>query len=168
MPLVLSGTSGVPASSLNGVIPDANAPSGSVIQVVQGSTATEVSTNTRNVYIDTGLSATITPTSASNRILVLVNQVYWQSNPSGATIYGHIRLLRNNTQIMSPSASENVVGGSINEFGFRQSWSVVDSPNTTSALTYKTQGWIQEPSGSLLIINRNSSTATIILMEIAA
>ena len=46
---------------------------GAVLQVVYGSTATEVNTNS-NTFISTGLSTSITPTSASNKILIFVNQ----------------------------------------------------------------------------------------------
>ena len=48
-------------------------PAGSVLQVVTGTTSTLVSNNT-NVPVDTGLTATITPTSASSKILILVSQ----------------------------------------------------------------------------------------------
>jgi hypothetical protein len=63
----------VAASKLTGQVPDANAPSGSVLQVVQGNTSTEVNTSGTS-YVDTGLSASITPSSASSKILVLVSQ----------------------------------------------------------------------------------------------
>ena len=157
------------ASKLTGQVPDANAPSGSVIQVVQGSTTTIVSTTAYQTYVDTGLSATITPLLASSKILVIANQHYWQNSSVATTIFGHIRVLRDSTPIFVPSVSENVFGSSMAEIGYRQSMSIVDSPNTTSSITYKTQGYITAPpTGAQLTINRNNAIATIILMEIAA
>ena len=46
---------------------------GKVLQVVMGNTTTSAYTNT-NTFIDTNLTATITPTSASSKVLVLVSQ----------------------------------------------------------------------------------------------
>ena len=72
MTIVLNGSVGIPASSLSGVIPDANAPSGSVIQVVSSNLTSTVSTSSSS-FVTTGLSASITPLSSSSKILVIVN-----------------------------------------------------------------------------------------------
>ena len=55
------------------VIPKATLPTGSVLQVVQATYSTNVTTG-GTTFIDTGLTATITPTSSSNKILVIVCQ----------------------------------------------------------------------------------------------
>jgi hypothetical protein len=64
MALILSGDTGVPASGM---------PTGSVIQTVQATYGTQVSTSS-STYIDTGLTATITPSSATSKIMVIVCQ----------------------------------------------------------------------------------------------
>jgi hypothetical protein len=54
-------------------------PTGSVLQVVNATYATQVS-NSTSTYADTGLTATITPKFATSKILVLVNQNGIQRN----------------------------------------------------------------------------------------
>ena len=63
---------------------------GSVLQVVNGSTYTKVS-STSSTYADTGLSASITPSSTSNKVLVIVNQFLIKSTHN---TYGGLKLLR--------------------------------------------------------------------------
>ena len=72
MTIVLNGSVGIPTSSLSGVIPDANAPSGSVVQVVSAYTGNTTSTSSTSP-IDTDLSASITPNSSNNKIIILLN-----------------------------------------------------------------------------------------------
>ena len=60
MTIVLNGSVGIPASSLSGVIPDANAPSGSVVQVVSVADNTLLN-STSTTLTDTSVVATITP-----------------------------------------------------------------------------------------------------------
>jgi hypothetical protein len=57
------------------------APAGAVIQVVNAISTTQVST-TSTSYVDTGLTASITPTSASSKILVIVNQTITPGHPA--------------------------------------------------------------------------------------
>ena len=47
-------------------------PTGSVLQVVQATTSTKAST-TSTSYADTGLTASITPSSSSNKVLVIIS-----------------------------------------------------------------------------------------------
>ena len=56
---------------VSGGIPSWGTDSGKVLQVVQASTSTAVS-NSTSTLADTGLSATITPRSASSKILVML------------------------------------------------------------------------------------------------
>jgi hypothetical protein len=119
---------------------------GNILQVVQGSTSTEVGVTT-GTYTDTGLSATITPTSSTNKILVIVSQqvqIYRINSGNGVGI----RILRDATVIDYPNENSTggladyiaVVGGTTINYYSTYSRSVLDSPNTTSAVTYKTMG----------------------------
>lgn len=139
-----------------------------VVQVVNGTTTT-TATNTTQNYADTNLTATITPTSASNKILVLVSQNGLYKNTAGD--YGiSLQLLRNATPISilaDPFAYG--IGGSTEVYCGNLSTSYLDSPATTSATTYKTQFKAygtpltvkaQAPSG-------NNIASTITLIEIA-
>jgi hypothetical protein len=154
MALILSGDTGVPASGM---------PTGSVIQTVTASYGTQA-TNGSTSYTDTGLTATITPTSSTSKILVLVNQSSIAKD--GATSV-NIKLLRNATDIivfggtMSASASSAATSAS------SATCSYLDSPATTSATTYKTQFAINNGSGVNAYVQWNSiGSSTITLMEI--
>ena len=137
---------------------------GKVLQVVQGTLATVVSSSS-STYADTGLTATITPTSATSNILVIVNHTGC-GKATGDTSLG-LRLLRGSTEIdvfevsagATSSAATNVIGG--------VSTAYLDSPSTTSPVSYKTQ----LASGSniaTVFVQNNSCNGTITLMEIAA
>ena len=122
---------------------------GKILQIVQGETTTQVEV-TSTTLTDSGLSASITPSATSSKILVLVNQIY--------TIYRHdddnnggIVLLRGSTIIGSymKNSSDKYWGLGMDAQGsgadrienrHRWNFSYLDSPSTTSATTYKTQG----------------------------
>jgi hypothetical protein len=145
---------------------------GKVLQVVQGTTNTQVSV-TALTYTDTGLSASITPTSASSRILVLVNHALLITGSTGS-VYTGVQLLRNSTTIFSPlldSTGPYEFGPGVGGMYDRLSINFVDSPGTTSAITYKTQGRPYTGGGQAVFqpaANVSNGTSTIILMEIAA
>ncbi len=63
-------TATIATANISNQLTDANMSAGSLLQVVNASTTTEVST-TSDTFIDTGLTASITPSSTSSKILVL-------------------------------------------------------------------------------------------------
>ena len=148
-------------------IPKAALPTGSVLQVVTGSTSTSVGTS-GTTYIDTGLSATITPTSATSRILVLVCQNGITKGPGANGAGAKIQLLRGSTVLIkiqgyagyTESSSYNWIGGVSSAY--------IDSPATTSATTYKTQFGNEQAVAATVNVNSDGSTSTITLLEIAA
>ncbi len=161
----LSSGSGISASALSGQVPDANAPSGSVIQVVSATYATQVSTSGGS-YISTGLTASITPSNSSNKVLIVI------SDPmrKGGTVQGiNIALYRNGSSIYTPMSSFGYSNPSTADFSSLLSFSYLDSPSTTSATTY-TLYFHANSSGTAYaqIDNNSNNTANIILMEIAA
>lgn len=142
-------------------LPKAALPTGCVLQVVQGTYATNTFNSTGSLA-DSGLTATITPQFASSKILVLVNQagVVAQSATNGVTV----TLLRNSTPILEFA---KYLGYIIADIITNASSSYLDSPATTSATTYKTQFSRSSGSGQV-IVQANGAVSTIILMEIAA
>ena len=80
-------------------IPSNKMPTGSVLQVVQGTTNTQTTTG-QTSYVDTGLSAAITPSSTSNKILILVSQniVFKTDTASEREVYFNI--VRDSTQLI--------------------------------------------------------------------
>jgi len=142
-------------------IAQASVPAGSVLQVVNATHSTSA-TNSTTTYADTGLTATITPTSATSKILILVNQ----SGVNNDTINSgtSVQLLRTSTSLVV-FASYFGFGG--NGVVMGASACYLDSPATTSATTYKTQ--FKRGGGSNnAFVQDNSSTSTITLLEIAA
>jgi hypothetical protein len=153
-------------------------PAGKVLQVVYGSSNTSTTVASTS-YTNTTLSATITPTSATSKVLILVSQSF-QAERGAASIElgGAIKLLRDTTDIYLASPTGNtslylaMVSPASNEtwtFSHFQSLNYLDSPATTSATTYKTQGRSLYSSGSGAVRFQDSSNvSTIILMEIGA
>ena len=140
-------------------------PAGSVLQVVHGSTKTNV-TATTTANTDTGLSASITPSSASSKILVLVSQNVFLYGAT--TISGNIFLYRNTTYVGTDTTYGiwTVASGTPNELQVIYSINHLDSPATTSSITYKTQQVLRD--GPAMRTQRDSGfTSTMTLMEIA-
>ena len=137
-----------------------------VLQVVYGSTSTSTSSSV-STYADTTLTATLTPSATSSKVLVIVNQTGIYKSAGNASNGVNLKLLRGATDIgligaaagYNNSASENIqtsIGAS-----------VLDSPATLSATTYKTQFANQTAAASVGVQTLNT-LSTIILMEISA
>lgn len=133
------------------IIPTTGVPTGGgggVIQIVQASTSTNVTINTQT-YTDTGLSATITPRFASSKILVITNHQLYAASDGNNDFYWGIRYLRDSTTIFTPVKDSNgPFDFGVQAYGANTTrvWyarcvppQILDSPNTTSAVTYKTQ-----------------------------
>jgi hypothetical protein len=138
---------------------------GKVLQVVNATYSTQTST-TSTTFADTGLTATITPTSATSQILVFVNQVGCHRN-SGTNGALQLRLLRGATSIVTFEKYLGYNGGTVEINAGSASTTYLDSPATTSATTYKTQ-LATDLGGFTLAVQTNGGTSTITLMEIGA
>ena len=169
------------ANFLNGTIPSGNiatsslaaAATGKVLQVVQG-TATTTMLTTSTAYADTNLTANITPSSTSSKIYVTVNQNVTLDDATDDRVGGGLRLLRVlsgvETVIYGGDQAyemffENNTGNATQNF-ITVNRNYLDSPSSTSQLTYKTQGRVYQ-SGDQLQFNGGNIEATITLMEIA-
>ena len=140
-------------------------PAGSVLQVVQGTLSTNISTVSGTIA-DTGLTASITPRSTSSKILVLVNG---SGYASALNSFAQINIVRDATTLICFNdifgyQNAGAANGSMNT-------AYLDSPATTSATTYKVQ-WRRDAGAGTIYLNPTSavsptaSTSTIILMEI--
>jgi hypothetical protein len=135
---------------------------GNIVQVVSGTTSTQVNSSS-TTYADTGLTATITPKSASNKILVLVSQSYGKTNGNADNSLYH-KLLRGATDLTT-YINNAYTGNAIYFFGVH-SQVYLDSPNTTSATIYKTQ-FRNGTAAAQVEVQSYSQTSTITLMEVA-
>lgn len=142
---------------------------GKVLQVVNATYNTQTSNTNGTTYEDTGLSATITPSSASSKVLVFVSQSGVAK--TGSNIGVMLRLLRAGSSILEFESGVGYNGGGgLNSIG-GVSLNYLDSPATTSATTYKTQFARDFGSGTVIVQYKGSAgdtTSTITLMEIGA
>ena len=136
---------------------------GAVLQVVNATYSTETA-YTAAALADSGLTATITPKSATSKILVLVNQN--GVGKDGAT-FEKINVLRGSTLIATMVAQGGQTNSTAVNYGFSSAISYLDSPATTSATTYKTQISNVQATGNVYA-QLGGVTSTITLMEIAA
>ena len=143
---------------------------GKVGQVVQASTSTAVNVASTSVA-DTGLTVNITPTATTSKVLVQVKQNILTDID---TELGNskIKLLRDSTTAIDFTtniARVEANGSSAVKFGNLTTFSHLDSPSTTSQITYKTQGAISSTSNNGTARFQNSSVPSIItVMEILA
>jgi len=178
MPLVLNSSSITGLAAVGGL---SARQTGEVLQVVSTNKTDTFSTSSTS-YVDvTGLSVSITPSSASNKILVLF-QV--NGSQSYAASRAYVRLMRDSTGINLGAAAGSrtpALGGfstSDNSIPSAPiSGNFLDSPATTSSITYKIQLSMTAGSGGAYINqtqqDSNESTqlrmaSTITVMEIAA
>jgi len=149
---------------------------GTVLQVVQAF-KDDVFATTSTSYTDvTGLSATITPSSSSSKVLVLLRTSQGVSGDS----YIRLKLLRGSTDIAVANGKAyfnfsypSRAGSDTSYYIARgsQHLDFLDSPNSTSSTTYKVQ--VETYSGHTAYINRGRDNdqyrgvSSITLMEIA-
>jgi hypothetical protein len=138
---------------------------GKILQVVMGSTSTNVSTSS-GTYSDTGLTATITPSATTSKVLVLATQNGCFKNTTTFTGIDMI-LVRNGSQVIQIAGGAGSNGVAENNLIPTIATSYLDSPASTSALTYKTQ--FRVSNGGSVGVQRNAEpTSSIILLEIGA
>ena len=145
---------------------------GKILQVVSATYSTET-TIASTTYTDTGLSLSITPSSSSSKVLVLVQQFTQRySNTTGGG--AGINLLRGSTTIYS-SATRNSAGymsaGGATSMNLMvmTPLTYLDSPATTSAVTYKTQlAALFTNNGGTAVAQGEGNTSTITLLEVGA
>jgi len=146
--------------------------SGKVLQVVMGTTSTST-TIASTSFTDTTLTASITPSAASSKVLVFYAQQYKSFRGQSTQGVG-LQLVRGATaiQIIGPAKYaaftwDGVSSGGA-EFRTVTTSTFLDSPATTSSTTYKVQGGVLYTSNSGEMVCNNDSPSTIILMEIGA
>jgi hypothetical protein len=162
----VAGTNTLTLPALTGTILT-NKTVGTVLQVVQATTSTETTTsNSIASYVDTTLTASITPTSASSKVLVFVNHGTITKSSGSANNRVFLRLLRDATVISLFGNGLNYTATAL-EVRSSASFAYLDSPATTSSTTYKTQ-FANGDAGANVAVQTNSSMSSIILMEIAA
>lgn len=147
---------------------------GKILQVVQ-TLKSDTSSSSSDSFVDiSGLSAAITPTSSSNKILLIYNVYISMSN----ALVAYINPVRGSTTLAQPDGSPTNKGTSImytwgsGNSMLTMDYTFLDSPNTTSSTTYKLQ-YRCHGSGTIYVNRYNATddyhgTSTLTLMEVAA
>ena len=171
--LTFPGGSGTVSGLATAGIPSTKIGTGAVLQVVSAiKTDTFSSTSATNVDI-TGLSVSITPSSATSKILVFVQGNY---GPSIGSQIVNFQLVRDSTNIATPTNTGLLYSSTVSAYQTTSdqtaNYSIIflDSPATTSATTYKVQG--RSAGASTWYVNRRNTAdmntiSTITVMEIA-
>jgi hypothetical protein len=158
---------------VNSIVPSGGLPAGSdgggIIQCVQTVKTDAFSTTANSTWTDiTGMSASITPQSSSNKILV---HVKLEVSDSSAEIQVY-RLLRGGSVISASTAgsSENgfaMIDTDAYTSGIRSTDACItcflDAPSTTSSTTYKVQVW--KNAAGTMWLNRRSLNAGVGLVS---
>jgi hypothetical protein len=137
---------------------------GKVLQVVSAITNTSTA-NSTSTYADTTLTATITPTSASSKILVFVSHTISKTGGS-ADNRVNLQLLRGATSITEFAIAQVYTGTAVELVG-SSSVNYLDNPATTSATTYKTQ-FMNPQNAAGVTVQPNAVGGYITLLEIGA
>lgn len=158
-----AGANIVGTLTVNGVAPV----SGKVLQVVQGTNGNQTGMTT-STYVSLGLSASITPTSASSKIYIIV-ALDGVGRDTGNTSFSG-RILRDSTQLRQFGMYTTSTNTAIFIYASTVTGTYLDSPATTSAITYSVQGKSMNNVGNVYVNTDGSSVhqSTITLMEIAA
>ena len=139
---------------------------GKVLQVVQATTTT-VAINSTTTFATTNVTATITPTSATSKILVMTAIGGVRKGGANTGDGVKFRLMRDATAIVSKVASYFLFTNTTLTFVGAHSYNYLDSPATTSAITYK-MDFAQLTAVADVQCQYDNETSTIILMEIGA
>jgi hypothetical protein len=137
--------------------------SGKVLQVVTGTTTTEVTSST-NTKVSTGITASITPSATSSKVLILCSAMF-QKSAGTQTNRVSLNITRGATEIY---IAENITYNNTAVETFSP-WAAtyLDSPSTTSSTTY-TVNFANAANAASVAVNRSGSTGSIVLLEIGA
>jgi hypothetical protein len=152
--------------------------SGSITQIITDSDTTNT-VHSSTSYTDTGLSATITPTSTSSKIIINISQDFQlETTTSVNSLIGGFKLLRDSTTLYTGSDDGNSFGvryfntvGTGSQ-GMNNVWNYtyIDEPSSTSAIVYKTQCRTYDTNSRWRLNNQVNGTSKsfITLMEVLA
>ena len=137
-----------------------------ILQVLMASSATST-TNTTSTFADTTLTLAITPQYSSSKVLVMISQNGCYKTNGNSENRMNIRLMRDATNIAKVSGDLFLYTNTAQGNGGAASISLLDSPATTSAVTYKTQ-FMNPQNVSGVIVQEGSANSTIVLLEVSA
>ena len=164
----------VPSNADGTMLTTTNPKAGNIIQVVTSSASTGVSHGfSQNNFVDTGLSASITPSSSSNKIHVTGYLSYYVSLSGVGSAEWNFAICDGSNNILD-GATANTQGYRFNQYyvlGGKHPINFLHSPNTTSSFTYKMRmnAKSANQSGNLYcqINETGNNISRLTLMEVA-
>jgi len=154
--------------TVSGGVPVWSAPAGGgkVLQVVSTTYSTGFSTSSSS-FQDSGLTLNITPSAATSKVLILVSQNGCFKSAGDTNSGVELELRRGSTSLLQFAQSSGYTGTALYNVVGSESCSYLDSPNTTSAISYNTR--IKNDVGASLVgCQYDSAVSTIVLLEIGA
>jgi len=170
----------IPAANITGTLPAIDGSNltgvggGKVLQVIHSRTNTKVSTSS-STPSDIGLDTSITPSSTTSKILIMLDITGYGVSPSawhsrglnfwlmGLGVGGSLHMGEQAGYITDSTAGSSSVDSVLGSFSF----SYLESPNTTSALTYQPR-YSSANGGTAYCQQHSNNWSTITLMEIGA
>ena len=146
----------------------ASMPTGSVLQVVYGSYATEIATSSSS-YVDTNLNATLTPSLVTSKILVIFSLagVAKESSNTNVKVQSVYNVGGGSYTGATSFGTRNAYTGGSDKIGIGSvSGTLLLDLDTTSAVNVKLQ-FASNGGVSAAQVHETSATSTITLMEIA-
>jgi len=143
---------------------------GSVLQVVSGSSAPGSFSITSTSWVDTSITASITPSSVDSKIVVLFTFQYGCFRSGSGATYAGLRMLRDSSVIYAAGGDSGNLyiegAGSPNtQYRIMSHMTYTDSPASTSQVTYKLEGRLF--NGNELTLHWSNMPFSYTLMEIA-
>jgi hypothetical protein len=161
MPLVLNSSSISGLAAVGGL---SARQIGEVLQVVVGTTISPQTTTSTSFVNFSALNTSITPTSSSSKILVIAGPLNVYNGATNANM--QITLYRASTNLGGSNGYfVYLYGSSSANYAYPTTITYVDSPATTSSVTYGIYG---RTSSGTMDFNNGNSQLSMILMEIAA
>jgi hypothetical protein len=160
---LLGGTTGQVLAKASGTDLDYLWVDGQIVQIVEGTTTTNVTTAT-DTFVDTTLTATITPTSASNKIFIIMNQNGLAKSTTDTDV--SLRLMRDATVLDLIVGNAGQTGTSATNATGGAGLTRLDDPATTSAITYKTM-FMSRGDSATVAVQAAGATSRIQLIEIS-
>jgi hypothetical protein len=151
---------------VSGGLPSWGTDNGKVLQVVMGSTSTMVSSSSTS-FVDTNLTASITPSLATSKVLILVSQNGCFRSNGNADNALKLKLFRGATELAVITGEGLQTDTALRQGEASYSISYLDTPSTTSATTYKTQ-FANKTAAASVKVQEVVTLSTIILLEIGA
>jgi len=148
-------------ASLNAVTALPAGVGGKVLQVVTGTTSSSTATSAGS-FVATSLTANITPSATSSKIVALVCGGEADTGANGRNM--HSTIFRGSTNLGNSTAGMVTAYGASSRVQGNSSVGIVDSPSSTSQLTYTC--YIKSGGGSVTL-NANPCLTSIILMEVS-